>query len=112
MATDSHHGADEVHPDARAYVKVAIVLAIVTALEVAIYYIGPLRSLLVPLLLVFAVLKFVLVALWFMHLRFDSKIFTRLFLMGIMLTLGIFTVVLVNFFTRGGAAPVPPGAGG
>jgi cytochrome c oxidase subunit IV len=112
MATNPSHSPEDVHPTPAAYVKVAIVLAIVTALEVAIYYVGPLRSLLVPLLLVFAFVKFVLVALWFMHLRFDSPIFSRLFLVGIILTLGVFAVVLVNFFTRGGAAPAPPGAGG
>jgi cytochrome c oxidase subunit IV len=94
------------HPGPRQYVMVALVLAVITGLEVIIYYLDFLSALLVPLLLVFSVLKFVLVALWFMHLRFDSNIFRRLFMTGIVLALAVFAVVLVYFFTHDGAAPV------
>jgi cytochrome c oxidase subunit 4 len=79
---------------------VAIVLFIVTAFEVAIYYIQALEGLLVPLLLLFAVIKFVLVVLWFMHLRFDSRLFRRLFVTGMIFALVVFTVVLLTFFRR------------
>ena len=58
-----------------------------TAAEVAIYYVSALRSLLVPMLIVFALIKFVLVALWFMHLRFDSPIFKRFFATGVVLAM-------------------------
>jgi cytochrome c oxidase subunit IV len=78
----------------------------VTAGEVAIYYVPSLRALLVPILLVLAVIKFVLVASWFMHLRFDSRIFRRFFLTGVLLAITVFAVVLVYFFTNGGPAPV------
>ena len=94
------------HPQPRQYVTIAIILAIVTAGEVAIYYISSLRFLLVPLLLIFAVIKFILVASWFMHLRFDSRIFQRFFLTGVVLAITVFAVVLVYFFTHGGPAPV------
>ena len=96
------------HPGPRQYVAVAVVLAIVTAAEVAIYYIEALGDLLIPFLLAFAVVKFVLVALWFMHLRFDSSIFRRFFVTGIVLALAVFGVVLWYFFTHGGAAPNAP----
>ena len=88
---------------------VAIVLAIVTAAEVAIYYIPALLDYIVPFLLVFSFFKFVLVALYFMHLKFDSAIFKRLFVVGIVLALVVFAVVLVTFFARGGAAPAAGG---
>jgi cytochrome c oxidase subunit IV len=88
------------HPGPRSYVMVAIVLAVVTAAEVAIYYISSLRSLLVPLLLAFSAVKFVLVALWFMHLKFDSRIFRRLFVTGLILAVVVFAVVLATFFFR------------
>jgi cytochrome c oxidase subunit IV len=96
----------EHHPGPRQYVMVAAVLAVVTALEVWIYYVEALRDLLVPLLLAFSAVKFALVVLWFMHLRFDSAIFKRLFITGIVLALSVFAIVLVIFFARGGAAPV------
>ena len=93
------------HPGPRQYVNVAIILAVVTAAEVAIYYVTALESLLVPLLIVFSLIKFLLVALWFMHLRFDSPIFKRLFATGVVLAFAVFTVVLLYFFFNGGPAP-------
>jgi cytochrome c oxidase subunit 4 len=94
------------HPQPRQYVKVAVILAIVTALEVAIYYVDALADVIVPLLLAFAVIKFIMVALWFMHLRFDSRMFRRFFITGIILALAVFGIVLWIFFTHlGGPAP-------
>ena len=93
------------HPTPKQYVWVAIILAIVTAIEVGIYYIEAITDYLIPLLLAFALIKFVMVASWFMHLRFDNRLFRRLFVTGIVLALLIFGVVLWFFFTHGGAAP-------
>ncbi|MBW3595261.1 MAG: cytochrome C oxidase subunit IV family protein [Actinobacteria bacterium] len=87
---------------------VAVILAIVTAIEVAIYYIPAVadrHGLLITSLLIFALIKFVMVGAYFMHLKFDSPIFRRFFITGIVLALAIFAVVLVYFFTSGGAAP-------
>jgi cytochrome c oxidase subunit 4 len=86
------------HPGPRKYVMIAVILAIVTAAEVAIYYIPSLSSWLVPFLIVFSILKFVLVGLYFMHLKFDSRIFRRFFLVGIILAFAVFTIVLLTFF--------------
>lgn len=95
------------HPSPRKYVGIAVILAIVTAVEVAIYYIPALLDLIVPLLLAFAVIKFIFVAMYFMHLKFDSKVFRRFFLIGIFLALAIFGVVLAIFFlAQNGPAPV------
>ena len=85
------------HPTPRQYVWVAIILAIVTAAEVAIYYIGFFEEhsgALIAFLIVFALLKFVMVAAWFMHLRFDSRVFRRFFVTGIILGLILFGFVL------------------
>ena len=88
------------HPTPRKYVWIAAILAIVTAVEVAIYYIPALEDFLVPLLVVFATVKFIMVAMYFMHLKFDSKIFRRFFVTGIVLAFIIFTIVLLTFFLR------------
>jgi hypothetical protein len=50
-------------------------------------------------------MKFALVALWFMHLKFDSRLFRRLFVAGLLIALAVFAIVLGTFFARGGAAP-------
>ena len=94
------------HPTPRKYVWIAVILAIVTAAEVAIYYVPSLEDLLVPLLVVFATVKFIMVALYFMHLKFDSKLFRRLFVTGIVLAFVVFTIVLLTFFLRPEAAGI------
>jgi cytochrome c oxidase subunit IV len=85
------------HPGPRQYVMVAIVLAIATALEVGLYYLDIPHALFVGMLLFFAVVKFSLVVLWFMHLRFDSAILRRLFVAGLILAITVYVIVLVIF---------------
>lgn len=91
------HTTGHGHPSEREYVKIALVLALITAAEVAVYYIeDSLAGLVIPILTVMAVAKFVLVVMWFMHLRFDNKLFRRLFVAGIVLALGCFAIVLFS----------------
>ena len=86
------------HPGPREYVVVALVLAVLTAIEVALYYLDFIpQPVVVTTLMVLMVLKFAIVALWFMHLRFDSRIFRRLFITGIILALSVFVIVLLTF---------------
>ena len=96
------------HPSPRKYVWVAIILAIVTAIEVAIYYIPAIADrpgLLVTSLLIFALIKFVMVGAYFMHLKYDNPAFRRFFVVGIVTALFVFGIVLWWFFANGGAAP-------
>lgn len=89
-----HAPGEEEHPGPATYIKVAVVLAVVTAFEVAVYYVGPLRPLLAPLLLSMSFLKFSLVVLYFMHLKFDSRWFRRVFVSGIILAAIVYAVAL------------------
>jgi cytochrome c oxidase subunit 4 len=88
---------DHGHPSELQYVGVALVLAVVTGIEVAVYYISAVKDALVPILLTLSVVKFSLVVLWFMHLRFDSRIFRRLFVAGLALAVFVYIVVLTTF---------------
>ncbi len=90
-------GTTHDHPSELEYIKVALVLALITAAEVAVYYVKSLEGLLVPILVVFSTIKFSLVVLWFMHLRFDSRLFRRLFVTGILLAFFCFVIVLSTF---------------
>src|SRR5688500_18819247 len=74
----AHHPAGG-HPTWRTYVVIGLVLCVITAIEVAIFYIEALATLLVPLLLVLSAAKFVIVILFYMHLKFDAKMFGRVF---------------------------------
>jgi cytochrome c oxidase subunit IV len=89
---------DVAHPGPRQYVVVAVVLAVITAMEVALFYLDFLPSAaVVASLLILMILKFALVVLWFMHLRFDSAIYKRMFVAGLLLAVSVFLVVLVTF---------------
>jgi cytochrome c oxidase subunit 4 len=85
------------HPSPKEYVRIAVVLGAITAAEVAIYYVESIRSLLIPLLFVFAAIKFTLVVMWFMHLKFDNKLYARFFLSGILFALSVYAIVLLTF---------------
>ena len=91
-----HRGLEHPHPSPVKYVGIAILLAIITALEVGLYYINMPAALFVPFLMVLACLKFTLVAAFFMHLKFDSPMLRRVFIMGIILASVVYTVALLT----------------
>ena len=68
------------------YVKIALVLAAITGLEVALSY-SHVGALFLPALFILMTIKFVMVVLFFMHLRFDHKLFSFLFWSGLLLAL-------------------------
>jgi cytochrome c oxidase subunit 4 len=94
ISEDADGGHDDKHPSALEYVQIGLILAVITAVEVALYYVDMNFTLLVVLLLGLSVVKFTLVVLWFMHLKFDATLFTILFVSGVVLTVSIFTVAL------------------
>ncbi len=95
VAEPEHHE----HPTEAQYVKIAIILAIITIVEVAIYYIDALRGILVPTLIVLSTAKFVVVVGYFMHLKFDDRRLTWIFVAGMATALAIFIAawVIMNF---------------
>lgn len=72
-------GHGEEHVSDRTYLAVAGILAVLTALEVMVFYVPALEPVLVPILVVMMVGKFVLVAMFFMHLKYDSPVLTGIF---------------------------------
>jgi cytochrome c oxidase subunit 4 len=95
------HASDDhahTHPSDFQYVMIALFLAIVTGAEVVLYYIKGLDFLvLAGLLIVLMIVKFATVAAFFMHLRFDSKLFRRIFITGILLATFVYMVALSTF---------------
>lgn len=87
------------HPQPMEYIKVALVLSVITAVEVAAIY-TPARNtpgLIVPALLILSALKFSMVVLWYMHLRFDSRLFSYLFFGGLGLTGAVLFALMALF---------------
>ena len=77
------------HADVGTYVKVAVILTVITALEFAVIYIRALTPILIPLLLVMSAAKFVLVMLFFMHLRYDSRVLATVFVGPLLVAIGL-----------------------
>jgi len=91
-----HEADSHAHPGAMEYLKIGVVLAIVTAIEVGLYYIDMSHDLLVAVLMVLSALKFSLVVLWFMHLKFDNRLLSQFFVGGFLLALTVFAVAVAT----------------
>ena len=97
---DVHH---EHHPSDRTYWKVGLALGLVTALEVGTYFITDdpysheLAPLLIGSLITMMVLKFVVIGAFFMHLKFDNRLFRNIFVSGLVLAVGVYIAVLTAF---------------
>jgi cytochrome c oxidase subunit IV len=77
------------------YVFIAVVLGVLTAIEVWLSYTDISHTAQTVMLLVLMVLKFALVVMYFMHLRFDKPVFRRLFVTGLVLAVSVFVIVLL-----------------
>jgi cytochrome c oxidase subunit IV len=105
------------HPGIWTYVKVGIFLFILTAAEVAVYEIGynsagsafgsVLHPVVVPVLLALSAVKFALVAMFYMHLKQDHKLFSGVFVFPLIIAtfviLALITLQAYHFaFARAG----------
>jgi cytochrome c oxidase subunit IV len=104
MAVESPHSAAASHAGGgghatvRTYVNVAIVLAVITAIEVATLYVpGIPHALLVISLLAMSAVKFFLVVGFFMHLRYDHPIMRSLFIGPLIIAIAIILALMALF---------------
>ena len=97
-AADGHAVDEHVHehPSDWMYVKVALFLAVLTALEVGTYFIE-LESWVIGSLFVMMIIKFVTVIFYFMHLKYDNPIFKRVFVFGLVLAIAVYVIALTAF---------------
>ena len=94
-ASAGAHGAG--HPSPKEYVRIGVILFVLTALEITASYTHVSGSILIPTLFVLAIVKFALVVLWFMHLKFDDRRFARFFVMGLAGASILYLIVLISF---------------
>jgi cytochrome c oxidase subunit IV len=93
-------------PGPRTYAVIAVFLTLLTGMEVAVFYIPALAGVLVPVLILLAIAKFALVAMFYMHLRFDHPWFTYL-LVGPLVVATALVVILLWLFHRFGSTGLP-----
>src|SRR5688572_23078534 len=80
-AGHAHHPDEKPHPTWKQYKWVALILTLITVVEVWIYYIPSFvaSKLFVPSLLIMSAVKFAIVVMYYMHLKYDARLFRALF---------------------------------
>lgn len=96
MSDEAQHTA---HPTPWLYVKLALVLAAVTAIEVVLFYaeeaVG--RGLARTMLVLLSFFKFLAVIGWYMHLRYEKSTVSRFFGGGFVLAAALYGILLGSF---------------
>ena len=86
------------HPTPRQYVLIAIVLVVLTAIEIAVSYIDTNHTnLIIIALFAMGAAKFFLVAGWYMHMRLDQPFFRRIFVIGMIGAGIVYGIVILMF---------------
>jgi cytochrome c oxidase subunit IV len=98
LGGEAHDHPEQVHAHGvKQYYVVAVILAVLTAFEIwagETDILGPAK---VPALIIMMIVKFIIVVLYFMHLKFDAKIFGRLFWTGVVLAIAVYVAALMTF---------------
>ena len=95
------HADEHAHPTAGVYIRIAVILTILTVIEVGVFYVPAFHPVLAPILLSLSAIKFAIVVMFYMHLKMDSRFFTFLFggplllagavMLGLMFLFGVLT---------------------
>jgi cytochrome c oxidase subunit 4 len=94
------------HPSPFQYVMIAMILVVITAVEVGVSYLdGDIpNGLIIFLLLSMGLVKFVLVASFYMHLKTDKPVFRRFFIMAGVGAIIVYMIALTTLHVWSGGA--------
>ena len=104
---DAHTHDTHAHPTPGLYLKIAVVLFVLTALEVLAFEAGRgglgaglrpvIEPIVVELLVVLSAAKFVLVAMFYMHLKQDPRLLANLFVMPLLIAAVVIAALIILF---------------
>jgi cytochrome c oxidase subunit 4 len=89
--------AEEHHPGVREYAIIAVILTIITSVEVALFYIEQVEDYLAIMLLTLSLLKFIIVVGYYMHLKMDNRLFRLFFAAGFIIAVSIVSTFMALF---------------
>jgi len=95
--TASPVAADHAHSKFHTFVQIAMVLSVITGIEIVLVYLPFAKWLIVSTLVILSAVKFLFVIFYFMHLRWDKAFCTILFFIGLVLALGTVAALLALF---------------
>ncbi len=93
---DAHHDDGKFH----LFVQIAMILAVITGVEIVLIYIPLAKWLIVSSLVVLSLVKFLMVIFWFMHLKFDKAFCSILFFIGLVLAGGTVGALMAIFSAK------------
>ena len=97
MSENASAAAHEIHVSNGLYLIIGAFLVILTAMEITVSYVQALQPVLVPVLIVLAIAKFILIAAFFMHLRYEQWLVNTMFLFPLAIAAGVFLSLLGLF---------------
>jgi len=100
-----HHEPSKFH----FYIQIAMILAVITGIEVVLIYLPIAKWLVVTTLIVLSTVKFMFVIFYFMHLRWDKVFCTILFFIGLVLA-GFTMYALIELFASDAGKPLTAAA--
>ena len=87
----------QAHPTPAKYITIAVILGVMTAVEFGAIYMNISKNVIIPFFGVMSAIKFAIVAMFYMHLKFDDRIFSALFVGGLLLA-GTIILTLISLF--------------
>jgi cytochrome c oxidase subunit IV len=97
MSDDTYVEEPRPHISNSVYLIVGGFLIVLTAMEITVSYIHALRPVMVPILVVLAIAKFALIAMFFMHLRYEKWVVNTMFVFPLTIALGVFIAMMGLF---------------
>ena len=85
------------HPTPKTYFTVAMILSVITAIEVGVFYLTWLGHGIIPILAILSIAKFAIVAMFYMHLRYEARLFTVFFVAGLTVATFVIFALLTLF---------------
>lgn len=99
----AEHSENAHHPSDRTYLKIGSLLFILTAVEIALYFVEDAFEsdwslyVLIASLIILSSIKFVLVVMYYMHLKWDDRMFTWFFLAGMFVAAAIILAMMAMY---------------
>jgi len=85
------------HPGVGIYLMVAVFLVVLTGMEITVFYVPALKTVIVPVLMILAAAKFALIAMFFMHLKYDSWTLSGIFIFPLVIAALLSASLLMLF---------------
>ncbi len=85
------------HPTVATYLAIAVILTVITVVEVGIFYVPAFAAIMAPALIILSATKFTLVVMFYMHLKSDHRLFTMVFTLPLMIASAVIVALLFLF---------------